>query len=311
LRYLVVQLVLGCLAAAVAALVVMGLVVTFQVSIGAATGGPVPVFGSGPGMVTGRTVALFVLPGLVLAFLAVSGLAGISVLDRLWWDRCCRPSAGELTREVDRLHGTLEEVVHAVDQERRRIERDIHDGIQQQVVALAILLARVDRERDAQERQELLERSRTMTQQVLDELRAVSLRTFPASLDRDGLVSALEALCDRTTVPTDLLLTAVPESDPGTRTATPQAAETAAYFVASEAVTNALKHADCGRLRLEVTQSAAELRISIEDDGTGGADPGGPGLAGIRSRVASQGGRLEVSSPIGGPTRISAVIPCA
>lgn len=300
---LVIEAVLGLLSACILALIVMGLIVAGQMVTGALTGGPVPIFDAEPGAVTGPIVAAYSLPGAFLLFLAASGLAGIAWLDAQAWATLARPGVGELTREVSRLHGTLDDVVAAVDAERRRIERDIHDGVQQRVVALSILLARAERaDNDPPLRRELQQRARSEAQQVLDDLRAVAWRTYPAMLIRDGLPAALEALRDRTETPVRLQLEVPQLND--------RAAEAAAYFIISEAVTNVIKHADASQIDIEVSQRGSDLVLSVRDDGRGGAEPGGAGLAGIASRAAARGGHLHVQSPAGGPTTIEAVIPC-
>ena len=299
---LAVFILLGMLTACIVALIMLGVVVGMQITIAAATGGPVAVFDSEPGRVTWSTLAIFALPGFVLLFLAISGIAGIAWLERQTWRSCTRPGAGELAQEVTRLNTTLDEVVAAVDAERRRIERDIHDGLQQRVVALSILLARAERESDRHDRSELHGRARQEVQHVLDDLRDVAWRTYPAMLARDGLAAALEALRDRTSIPVRLVVEhdRIPD----------HAAETAAYFVASEAVTNVVKHADAPRIDILSRLEGNWLVVTITDDGSGGADPNGPGLSGIASRVRARGGRLLVESPAGGPTRIEAEIPC-
>jgi len=300
---LVVQAVLGILNGIVIALIVVGLVVAWQMVTAASTSQGVPIFAADPGEVTWRTVAGYAIPGLVLLFLAISGLAGTLWLSRWAWATFSRPGVGELTREVSRLHGTLDDVVAAVDSERRRIERDIHDGVQQRVVGLSILLARAERTNDLDQQRDLQQRARAETQHILDDLRSVAWRTYPHMLVRDGLPAALEALRDRTEVPIQLHIDMKGRID--------RAAESAAYFVASEAVTNVLKHADADTVSIKVTEREHLLALVVRDDGRGGADPQGPGLSGIASRVAARGGRLSVDSPLGGPTILEAVIPCA
>lgn len=282
-------------------LIALGLVVVVQLLVAAVTGGPVMVLGTDHERVTWAMIALFVPPGFVLLFLGLSGLGGIAWLERRLWDACQRPRAGELSQEVVRLHSTLGDVVAAVDAERRRIERDIHDGVQQRVVALSILLARVERARD-EDAALLLGRAREQAQHMLDELRDVAWRTYPEMLQRDGLTAALEALRDRVSMPVHL--------EAGPLTITDRAAETAAYFVASEAVTNAIKHARASAIGIRVRGEGSSVVVTVEDDGIGGADPVGPGLTGIASRVAARGGTLTVRSPVGGPTLVEAVIPC-
>lgn len=300
---LAIQTVLGLLNGVVLVLIAVGFVVAWQMVAAASTGQGVPIFAADPGEVTWRSVAGYALPGLVLIFLAVSGLAGIAWLGRWAWTALSRPGVGELTREVSRLHGTLDDVVAAVDSERRRIERDIHDGVQQRVVGLSILLARAERTDDHDQQRDLQQRARAETQHILDDLRSVAWRTYPHILVRDGLPAALEALRDRTEVPIDLRTDMTRRID--------RAAESAAYFVASEAVTNVLKHANADTVSIEVTERERMLTLVVRDDGRGGANPQGPGLSGIASRVAACGGQLRIDSPPGGPTILEAVIPCA
>lgn len=291
------QLIVLC----ILALIALGVAASIQMLVAAATGGPVALFSAAAGRVTWATLGFFVVPGVVLLFLGLSGLGGVAWLERRIWQSFQRPGAGELSQEVVRLHTTLDEVVGAVDAERRRIERDIHDGVQQRVVALSILLARAERADDA-EALRLLRSARDETQHVLDDLRDVAWRTYPAMLQRDGLGAALQALRDRVPMPVLLEVDPIVTQD--------RAAETAAYFVASEAVTNAIKHADASTIRIRVRAGTGHLTVTVEDDGVGGADAAGPGLSGIASRVAARDGRLQVRSPVGGPTAIEAVIPC-
>lgn len=292
----------GLANAGVLALIGLGGFVAVTVLIGAATNGPVPIFGADSGQVTWSTVVWFALPGALLLFLGVSGLAVIARLDRRAWTSFTRPSADALEREVDRLNLTLADIITAVDAERRRIERDIHDGIQQRVVALSILLARAERSDDAEQRRDLQRRAREETQQVLNDLRDVAWRVYPAMLARDGLPAALEALRDRTPVTMTVRTGRYADIDLAT--------EAAAYFVASEAVTNVIKHADASRIDVTVDRRGNDLRLTIEDDGIGGARPDGPGLTGIASRVSARRGRLNISSPAGGPTVIEVELPC-
>lgn len=195
--FLGVQLGLGILAAAIWALIMLGLITGASMLVGAATGGPVAVFDAPAGAVTWESVLWFGPPGLVLLFLALCGLAGTCWLSRLARAAFSRPAAEDLERQVRSLSTTLDDVVVAVDGERRRIERDIHDGVQQRVVALSLLLARVERTVPGQEQDALLSRARDEVQTVLDDLR------------------------DRTTLPTPCTSTRVlipPPASNGTRT---------------------------------------------------------------------------------------------
>lgn len=304
IAFLAVDFLLGLLSALIWGLIVLGGFSATGMAIGAATGGPVALLDAPPGAVTWQTVAWFAVPGIVLLFLALCGLAGTGWVSRQARVAFSRPAAGDLERQVDQLSTTLEDVVRAVDAERRRIERDIHDGVQQRVVALSLLLARVDRTDAGPDRDALQGQARDEVQQIVEGLREVAWRLYPAMLARDGLPAALEALCDRTVLPTSLDL-------PTHEGRVDLATETAAFFVASEAVSNVLKHAHATRIELRLARRDHELTIRVRDDGAGRADPHGPGLAGISSRVAARGGTMLVVSPEGGPTTVEARFPCA
>lgn len=304
--FLVVDLLLGLLCAAIWVLILLGLAIAASMVFGAVTGRAVPLLDGAPaGAVTWESVGWVVLPGLVLFFLALSGLAGAGSLSRQARLAFSRPAVGTLEREVVQLHATLEDVVNAVDAERRRIERDLHDGVQQRVVALSLTLARAERTSTGADRELLEEQARAEVQAILDDLREVSWRLYPAMLARDGLEEALVALCDRTTLPTRLERpqSHVPRTD--------LSIETAAFFAASEAVSNVLKHADATRIEIRMTHENGVLVVAVRDDGVGGADPYGPGLSGITSRILACGGTLNVHSPLGGPTTVEARFVCA
>lgn len=301
--YLGLRALLGLLGGTVLSLIAAGSVVAISLTIGAATGDAVPLFDAPAGLVTYRTVAILLLPGVVLLFLAIQGLIGVAQLESKLWNLFTRPGNDELENRVSELTVTLADVVNAIDDERRRIERDIHDGVQQRVVALSILLSRADRQTDQHERSELHRRALAETRQILDDLREVSWRVYPAMLARDGLGPALEALRERTHLPIQLDCH-LPER-------CPKPVESAAYFVASEAVTNVVKHAAANRIAISVHQGTAGLTMTVRDDGIGGADPAGEGITGITSRVTALGGTFSLESPIGGPTLIHVEIPCA
>lgn len=304
--FLAVDVLLGALSTVIWALIGFGLATAWSMILGAVTGGSVPLLDDAPpGAVTWQVVGWAVLPGLVLLFLALSGLAGAGTLSRQARHAFGLPGADELAREVDELHSTLQDVVRAVDAERRRIERDLHDGVQQRVVALSLVLARAERTPAGPEHDDLQRRARKEVQAIHSDLREVSWRLYPAMLARVGLAEALEALCDRTAVPTSLSLPPEPGPRPD------PSIEIAAFFSASEAVSNVLKHADASRIEVRMTRRENLLTVTVSDDGRGGADPQGPGLSGVASRVAVCGGRLQVTSPLGGPTTVEASFPCA
>lgn len=240
--------------------------------------------------------------GLVLAFLAVQGLIGVVRLERRLAHRFLGPTdADALRRRIEELATSRADVVQAVDAERRRIERDLHDGVQQRLVALGMLLGQARRHpaRSA----ELVERAHDESRQILDDLREVAWRVYPTALDNLGLAEALARVAERSPVPVTV------EYGPTGRLPAP--VEAAAYFVVSEAVTNATKHAAASRISLAVTTDQDGLvTVTITDDGAGGADPAGSGLTGLARRVAALDGRFEVRSPTGGPTVVKAELPC-
>jgi signal transduction histidine kinase len=298
--YLIRRSGVGTIGMGILVLVLLGavsaLVMLWQVVIGRPLGG-----GKDHGN-TWSEIVLFAVVGLLLLFLAAWGLIGIAVLERAVADRYLGPSEEELLRRrVSELATTRAGVVEAVNDERRRIERDLHDGVQQRLVALGMLLGRALRARDPTATTKLLAQAHEESQQALNDLRDVTWRVYPAALDKDGLHAALEGVADRASVPVGLRyqLTSRPNL----------ATETVAYFVASEAVTNALKHGDPRGIVIEVTSEGDEVVVTVRDDGRGGADVTGSGLSGLASRVAAADGSFHVSSPPGGPTTVTARLP--
>jgi signal transduction histidine kinase/uncharacterized protein YhfF len=198
-------------------------------------------------------------------------------------------------------------VLDAADGERRRIGRDLHDGAQQRIVALGHLigLARRQLGDDAPPATlALLERAYEEARLATAELRELARGLHPAGLTEKGLGPALEALAARAPLP--VVLEALPERR------LPAPVELTAYYLASEALTNAVKYAEAPSLRIAVHQSPGAAVLTVADDGVGGADAqAGTGLRGLRDRVAALGGHLEVHSPRGAGTRLTATIPLA
>ena len=247
-------------------------------------------------------IGLVLVLGFVLAFLAVCGLVGISWLERGLADRYLTPSEAELLRRrVTELADTRAAVVEAVNDERRRIERDLHDGVQQRLVALGMLLGRALRAKESGHATRLIEQAHEESQQALNDLREVTWRVYPTALDKDGLHAALEGVADRASVPVWLRYELPARPDLAT--------ETVVYFVASEAVTNALKHGNPAYIAIAVTREGDEIVVMVRDDGQGGADVTGSGLSGLASRVAAADGTFRVTSPDGGPTEVTARLP--
>ncbi|WP_230885611.1 sensor histidine kinase [Streptomyces spinoverrucosus] len=249
------------------------------------------------------SVALGTLGGLFLLFLAVQGIFGVAELERQLAQRILGPRhQDELERRIVELAESRAAVLDAVHDERRRIERDLHDGVQQRLVALGMLLGRALRSTDAEHMDRLLRQAHDESRQALGELRDVAWRIYPTALDEAGLRAALETVAERSSVPVRVECDLDEEPD--------TAAATVAYFVVCEAVTNAVKHAAPSRITVRVGTEDGFLYVCVEDDGCGGADPKGSGLFGLARRVAALDGLLNVISPPGGPTYVTAELPC-
>jgi signal transduction histidine kinase len=196
-------------------------------------------------------------------------------------------------------------IVAAADEERRRIERDLHDGAQQRLVALALELRGAQRrlgDRADPELDSVLAEAVDELKVAVDELRELARGVHPAILTEDGLAAALESLVSRTPFPVSL------EVSEGRF---PAQVEATAYFVACEALANIVKHARASRALVTAVTRNGLLVVRVEDDGVGGAHAdGGTGLRGLADRVEALGGRLAVVSPTGGGTRIIGEIPC-
>ncbi|TXS41620.1 sensor histidine kinase [Streptomyces sp. uw30] len=247
------------------------------------------------------------LGGLFLLFLCAQGGRGLAQLDEQLARRHLGPSETELLRRrVGELAATRAGVVQAVHDERRRIERDLHDGVQQRLVALGMLLGRARRATDPAKADALLRQAHEESAHALTDLRETAWRIYPAALDERGLAAALEGLAERSVVPVEVTY----ELD---GTPPPVPVQTVAYFVAAEAVTNTLKHSGATRAGIRVARRGDDVVVRIEDDGSGGAPrrPAAGGLLGLSRRVAALDGRLDVDSPPGGPTVITAELPCA
>jgi signal transduction histidine kinase len=188
--------------------------------------------------------------------------------------------------------------------ERRRLERNLHDGAQQRLVAIAVQLRVLEKRLgDPEQAVTMLRGAAAELEQALAELRELARGLHPAVLADRGLAPALETLTSRSPLP--VTLEGVPEG----RLAEPL--EAAAYFVVAESLTNAVKHAEASELRVRMATEDGELRVDITDDGRGGADPasGGTGLRGLADRVEALGGRLSIESPPGRGTTVRAALP--
>jgi len=211
----------------------------------------------------------------------------------------------ELRARLVELRASRARLVEAADAERRRLERNLHDGAQSRLVALALTLrlARMG-VRDGSETAALLDTSLDELRQSLDDLRDLARGIHPAVLSDCGLDPAVRALAARAPVPVDIV--------GGPTGRLPAAVETAAYFVVAEALTNVSKYARAAHATVRVERVDGHLLVDVSDDGIGGATPdGGSGLRGLSDRVAALSGTLEVSSPPGHGTRLRADLPCA
>jgi signal transduction histidine kinase len=195
-------------------------------------------------------------------------------------------------------------VIEAGQKERQRLERDLHDGAQQRLIALSLELSLLEQELEADDdTAERLARARQEIATSLGELREIARGIHPAVVSGHGLGVALEQLTARAPVP--VRLTVVVDER------LPEPIEVAAYYLVSESLANVAKHADATSATVEVSRSHGQVVVEIIDDGVGGADSErGSGLRGLADRVEALGGRLRVWSPSGGGTRVKAEIPC-
>lgn len=217
------------------------------------------------------------------------------------------PTRGSrLALRVEQLAETRSGALDIQAAELRRIERDLHDGAQARLVGLGLQLGAVERKmaQDPELARRLLREARTSSVQALRELRDLVRGIHPPVLAERGLGDALRAL--GLASPLDVTVVA---DLPGPL---PDPVESAVYFAVSELLANALKHADAQRVEIVAWRAEDTLRARVSDDGRGGADvTAGSGLAGIRRRLASFDGTLEIDSPPGGPTVMKLELPCA
>ncbi|GGX47087.1 histidine kinase [Streptomyces microflavus] len=211
-----------------------------------------------------------------------------------------------LAQRVDRLTETRHEAVDTAASELRRIERDLHDGAQARLVAMGMNLGTIEAliEKDPAQAKKMLAMARESSAEALTELRDLVRGIHPPVLAERGLGDAVKALALRLPVATEVTVEL-----PGRAEAS---VESAAYFAVSEALTNAVKHAGGDRIWVDLHHGEGMLRISVTDNGGGGARIGsGSGLSGIERRLGTFDGVLAVSSPAGGPTMVTMELPCA
>jgi signal transduction histidine kinase len=219
----------------------------------------------------------------------------------------------QLRAKLEEVEASRTRIVEAADAERRRIERDLHDGAQQRLVTMALQLGAVRARASRSANPDLasdaavasaLEELTDQLSLTLEDLRNLARGIHPAVLTEGGLRPALLSLAERSPVPAHVA------AAPSERL--PSTVEATAYFIVSEALVNAAKHARASSVTISVARCSEHLEVSVLDDGVGGADAArGSGLGGLADRAAAVGGALSVESPPGGGTHVTARIPCA
>jgi signal transduction histidine kinase len=210
----------------------------------------------------------------------------------------------ELHAQLDELKGSRARLLEATQDERRRLERNLHDGAQQRLVAMSLELTLMERRlREDPALAGQVERLRGELAAALDELRDLARGLHPAAVTTHGLGAALDTLAARSPVRVRL--------QPGELPRLPEPIEVAIYFFVAECLTNVAKYAHAREARVTIRVGPDEVIAEVADDGVGGANPrAGTGLLGLADRVETLGGHLEVDSPAGGGTRVSARVPC-
>ena len=246
------------------------------------------------------------LLGLVVVLAALALVPALARADASVTRAVLGPSrSAALAQRLDELAGNRRALLEAADAERRRIERDLHDGAQQRLVALSVNLglaeaSLVDLPEPARQ---VIADARRQADAALADLTGLVRGLHPPILEDRGLVPALSSLAADQPLPVTVRADDIGRPTPSV--------ESVAYFVVAEALTNTVKHAGASSAAIAVTRDADRLFVRVSDDGVGGTDPRrGTGLAGLARRVASVDGRFAVTSPRGGPTTIEAWLPC-
>lgn len=260
----------------------------------------------GPWIITGPgAVFTATLCGLGITILAAWLTRGLGRLEAVLAGALLDASPEELQRRVTALAASRARTMSASDQDRRRLERDLHDGAQQRLVSLAMTLglAQHKLETNPEQGARLVAEAHEEAKRALQDLRDLARGIHPAVLTDHGLEAALPALAARCPIPTRVDVSVSPRPEPSL--------EAAAYFVVSEALTNVTKHSQASEVRITARRDDHHLSIEIHDDGVGGASIGDHGgLSGLRDRVEALDGRLSLDSPTGGPTRLRVELPC-
>jgi signal transduction histidine kinase len=243
--------------------------------------------------------------GIALLFAAPWVTAGVATLDARIAPGLLGPSrAEELEHRVQHLTQTRAGAVDAADAERRRLERDLHDGTQQRLVSLAMNLGMARAQATtADEAHQAIAEAHEEAKAALTELRNLIRGLHPAVLENRGLDAALSGVAARMPIPVRLTVDLPRRPSP--------VIEAVAYFVVSEALANIAKHAQASQAEVFVHRAGDRLHVIVSDDGVGGADPAlGTGLAGLAKRASAVDGTFEIVSPPGGPTLLTVDLPC-
>ncbi len=251
------------------------------------------------------TMTALAVFGLLVLLAAAQLTRGLAIADAAMSRRLLGPPS-DLAARVTELEISRERVVDAAEAERRRIERDLHDGAQQRLVALAMELGRAQARfaDDPEGARKLVDQAHAQAKEALTELRNLVRGVHPPVLTERGLDAALSGLAALCPIPVDVHVD-VPVRPKS-------AVEAVAYFMVAEALTNVAKHSRASQAKVVVEGHGypGTLTVMISDDGIGGANPASPGLSGLADRVSGVDGRLSVESPAGGPTIIAAELPC-
>ncbi|MEU5956291.1 histidine kinase [Streptomyces sp. NPDC047525] len=253
------------------------------------------------------TAGYVMAAGLAVLAFATWACSGLTRLDALAARKLLGPTRAEiLEQRVENLTESRAGVVEAADAERRRIERDLHDGAQQRLVAMAVNLGLARATLGDQlpdDAREVIDEAHREAKEAISELGNLVRGLHPAVLEDRGLDAALSGIAERVPLPVRLNVELAERPLP--------TVEAVAYFVVSEALTNVIKHAEASRIDVTVGRIGDSLLVIVSDDGVGGADAAaGTGLDGLAKRVASVDGSLAISSPAGGPTVLTVTLPC-
>ena len=249
---------------------------------------------------------LAVLVGLVAAALSAYLVGLLAVAQAALARLLLAPRDAELAQAVADLRRSRVDLVDAFETERRRIERDLHDGVQQRLVALTMTLGSAELDVPEGPGLTLVRQAHRQAEEALEELRATVRGIHPRVLADHGLAAAVHEIADRSPVPVAVEIRLDDRL--------PEPVEAAAYFVVSEALTNVVRHSGARRAQVHAWRRADTFVLSVQDDGAGGAvvdRESGCGLAGLAVRLDALGGELRVTSPPGGPTEVRMEAPCA